>query len=401
MRSDATDDGGDLADGVPEAALRDVQELLRSGDLFRYTRADASPVTQLETAFADYLGCRYALAVNSCSSAIFLALKALSISQNGKVLLPAFTFGAVPSAVVHASATPILINTGRDLRLDTKDFVQKLDQGAEAVLISHMRGHTSDMDTITSLCTDRGVPLIEDAAHSLGTKWDGRKIGTLGQIGCFSFQSYKLINAGEGGMIVSDDPDLMARAIIMSGAYERNWRKHQAVSDACERWQGRLPLYNMRMNNLSAVVAYHQIALIDQRVERGRANHDRVAALLQSSPYFDVPKGLPEERRAPDSIQFHLEGFANDADAAAFQRCAATQGVDVQIFGLSEGNARAYWNWAFIPTPRDLAPTRKILQRVCDVRLPPHFSDADCDRIAHTILRAAEQAAPSQASKTA
>ncbi len=87
-----------------------------------------------------------------------------------------------------------------------------------------MRGHTSDMDAIMALCDARDIPVIEDAAHSLGTVWDGKNIGTIGKIGCFSFQSYKMINAGEGGILITDDADLVARAVIMSGAYEHNWK---------------------------------------------------------------------------------------------------------------------------------------------------------------------------------
>ncbi|MEM6944719.1 MAG: DegT/DnrJ/EryC1/StrS family aminotransferase, partial [Pseudomonadota bacterium] len=120
--------------------------------------------------------------------------------------------------------------------------------------------------------------VVEDAAHSLGTLWNGKKIGTLGAIGCFSFQSYKMLNSGEGGMLITDDADTAARAVIMSGAYEHNWKKHPVLQEPFARWQNKLPLYNTRLSNLSAVVITPQIDELPSRCERGLRNHDHMAA---------------------------------------------------------------------------------------------------------------------------
>ena len=219
------------AEPIPEAAMAEVARLLNSGDLFRYTATEGAPVALLEAEFAALLGSRYALAVSSCSAALFLSLKALDLPRGARVLIPAFTFAAVPSAVVHADCVPVLVEVGANYRVDMVDFESKLPSSA-AVLISHMRGHTSDMDTIMALCDAAGIPVIEDAAHSLGTTWAGRNIGTIGRVGCFSFQSYKLVNAGEGGIMVTDDPEIAARAVIMSGAYEENWKKHPGLQNS-------------------------------------------------------------------------------------------------------------------------------------------------------------------------
>lgn len=385
------------AEGIPDAARADVEALLASGDLFRYRATSDSHVARLEREFAAFMGASFALAVTSCSSALFLSLRALDIKPGGKVLVPAFTFAAVPSAIIHAGCDPILVEVADNYRIDLIDFEQKLDQGASAVMISHMRGHTSDMDAIMRLCDARGVPVIEDAAHSLGTLWGGRKIGTIGKIGCFSFQSYKLMNAGEGGMLITDDPDIFARAVIMSGAYEHNWKQHAAAQENFRYWQNRLPLYNMRLNNLSAAVVRAQIAEAPRRVRDGRANHDYVAACLNASQWFHVPPPLDKEVRAPDSIQFNLRGFQSDEEALAFQNAAHERGVSVQIFGLSQDNARAFWNWGFIERDYDLPKTRKMLMRACDVRLPARLTRDELDFIAKTIVRAAEDVINSRA----
>ena len=382
------------AEPIPEAARAEIDRMLQTGDLFRYTAPESAPVTLLEQEFAALLGAKYALAVSSCSAALFLSLKALGLPRDARVLIPGFTFSAVPSAVVHADCVPVLCEVGETYRIDLTDFEARLDDTIAAVIISHMRGHTSDMDRIMALCDARGIPVIEDAAHSLGTTWHGRNIGTIGRVGCFSFQSYKLVNAGEGGIMVSDDADLIARAVIMSGAYEHNWAKHLSASGpeieaSFTRWQNRLPLYNLRLNNLSAAIIRPQLPEVARRVNDGRANHDYVAARLNTSPWLSVPAKLPPEERAPDSIQFNLVGLS-DEETRAFADAAAARGVKVQVFGLSTDNARAFWNWQFLPgEAADLPQTRAMLMRACDARLPARLTRAELDVIAEALLSAA------------
>jgi perosamine synthetase len=176
----------------------------------------------------------------------------------------------------------------------------------------------------------------------------------------------------------------------MSGAYEHNWKKHPGLQNSYMLWQNQLPLYNMRMQNLSAAVIRPQLPLVADRVAKGRAGHDRVAARLNESTWLAVPDALPPEDRAPDSIQFNLSGDWSDAEARAFQTAAKRRGVSVQIFGLSEDNARAFWNWKFLGAAPDLPKTRAMLMRACDVRLPTRLTDAELDFIAEALVSAAD-----------
>ncbi|WP_299894362.1 aminotransferase class I/II-fold pyridoxal phosphate-dependent enzyme [uncultured Ruegeria sp.] len=380
------------AEPIPTAAKDAINDLMQSGDLFRYTAPQDAPVALLEAEFAELLGTKYALAVSSCSAALFLSLKALDLPRDARVLIPGFTFAAVPSSIVHADCIPVLCEVGENYRIDIADFEAKLDN-VQAVIISHMRGHTSDMDAIMALCDARNIPVIEDAAHSLGTTWHGRNIGTIGKVGCFSFQSYKMINAGEGGILITNDADLVARAVIMSGAYEHNWKKHKGpqgdnspeLEEAFARWQNKLPLYNLRLSNLSAAVIRPQIPELARRVRDGLANHDYVAGRLNTSPHIKVPAPLPPEQRAPDSIQFNLVGMQED-EIRAFAEASEARGVKVQVFGLSEDNARAFWNWQFLPETFDLPRTREMLMKACDVRLPVRLTRDELDVIADILL---------------
>ncbi|MBQ0805825.1 DegT/DnrJ/EryC1/StrS family aminotransferase [uncultured Sulfitobacter sp.] len=383
------------AEAIPQEARAEIERLLQTGDLFRYTAAADAPVSLLEAEFAQMMGSRYALAVSSCSAALFLSLMALDLPKDARVLIPGFTFAAVPSSVIHANCQPVLCEVGDNYRIDIKDFEAKLPS-VDAVIISHMRGHTSDMDAIMALCDAANIPVIEDAAHSLGTLWHGQKIGMIGKIGCFSFQSYKMVNAGEGGIMITDDADLIARAIIMSGAYEHNWKKHQGIADACDRWQNKLPLYNLRLNNLSAALVRPQLAQLPRRVADGLRNHDYVAAKLNASPHINVPAPLAPETRAPDSIQFNMVGLDDDT-IRAFAAASAAAGVKVQVFGQSTDNARAFWNWQFIENLPELPQTRKMLMAACDVRLPVQLTQNDLDAVIDVLLGALQTATGTQA----
>lgn len=376
------------AEPIPPAARDAIDDLLQSGDLFRYTAPQDAPVTLLEQDFAEMLGSTYALAVSSCSAALFLALKALDLPRDARVMIPGFTFGAVPSAVIHADCIPVLCEVGENYRINMADFEAKLD-GVQAVIISHMRGHTSDMDAIMTLCTARDIPLVEDAAHSLGTTWHGQNIGTIGKIGCFSFQSYKMVNAGEGGIMVTDDADLIARAVIMSGAYEHNWKKHDVLQEAFAKWQNKLPLYNQRMSNLAAAVIRPQLPELARRIRDGRTNHDYMAAKLNASRWIEVPEKLAPEVRAPDSIQFNMVGMS-EPEIRAFADASKARGISVQVFGLSADNARAFWNWDFLPEKFDLPQTRAMLMKACDVRMPVQLPREALDTIADILLASVE-----------
>lgn len=384
------------AESIPDTVRSELESLLKSGDLFRYHASENAPVTLLEQEFAAILGKRFALAVSSCSAALFLSLKAMDLPKGARVLIPAFTFAAVPSAVVHADCVPVLVEVGSNYRLDMQDFEAKLTDDISAVLVSHMRGHTSDMDTIQRLCAAKGIPIIEDAAHSLGTKWHDQKIGSIGKIGCFSFQSYKLLNGGEGGILVTDDEDVIARAVIMSGAYENNWQKHDCDAASFGKYQNQLPLYNTRLSNLSAIVVRSQLGEIDRRVADGLRNHDHLAARIGATPFISVPPALEPEKRAPDSIQFNLENFT-DSEAKSFAAACKDAGLGVGVFGLQVENARAFWNWQFLESIPELPQTKAMLMRACDLRLPARLTLEQVDSIAEIILGALETVKGSKA----
>tara|TARA_B100001113_G_scaffold327289_1_gene300778 strand:- start:466 stop:1017 length:552 start_codon:yes stop_codon:yes gene_type:complete len=173
----------------------------------------------------------------------------------------------------------------------------------------------------------------------------------------------------------------------MSGAYEHNWIKHQGDQANFKKWQNKLPLYNLRINNLSAVLINSQLPELNSRIEKGRRNHDFTAERLNTSPWISVPEKLTPEERAPDSIQFNLINLDTD-EIDLFEKITSQSGLTVQVFGRTKDNARAFWNWQFLPETFELPKTRKMLMSACDVRLPSRLTLDECKAISDVILSA-------------
>ncbi len=223
---------------IPEAGIARANELMRSGRLFRYGEmgADQLDASQLEVEFAAFVGRRYCVAVNSGGGALFLALKVAGVRPGDPVLVNGFTLAPVPGSILHAAARPVIVEVGGDYVIDTDDLRRKAEEsGARVLMLSHMRGHIADMDRVMAVCGDLGITLVEDCAHALCASWRGRTIGTFGSAAAFSAQTYKHLNAGEGGFLVTDDDDMAARAILHSGSYMLHGQ--HLSSPAPPRWR--------------------------------------------------------------------------------------------------------------------------------------------------------------------
>jgi perosamine synthetase len=374
-------------DPLPANIAHPVLEVLHSGRLFRYACQDpaSSEVSLLEKEFAEYVGSRYAIAFNSCSSAMFVALSCVGVRPGDEVLMPAFTFTAVPSTVLHAHAVPRFVECDEDYRLDLDDLRRKTPGRGGVLLLSHMRGNVSDLDAIVEICSERNITLIEDAAHSLGAYWSGRHTGTFGRAGSFSFQSHKMVNAGEGGMLVTDDEELAARAILYSGAFEKSWNRHFIDSPMLTELQGRLPTYNLRMSELTAAVARPQLPLIERKAELLRKNYQSLADILGGHRRIRLPRQYPQERPAPDHVQFRLIDL-NPSEVNRFVELIRLEGINLHAYGVDVGNARAFWNWKYLEHIEDLPVTRAVLENSCDMRLPVALSRSDVEVIGELII---------------
>ena len=175
---------------------------------------DESETAQLEKEYARFVGTRYALAVNSGTSALICALVAAGIGPGDEVLIPAYTWVATAGAVVSIGAVPVLCEIDESLTIDPEDMEKRITPYTKAVIVVHMRGMSCDMDRIMAVARAHDLRVIEDVAQANGGSYKGRRLGSFGDVGCFSLQQSKVITTGEGGMVVTDSEEIWQRAVI-------------------------------------------------------------------------------------------------------------------------------------------------------------------------------------------
>jgi dTDP-4-amino-4,6-dideoxygalactose transaminase len=378
-------------EAIPEAGVAAALAVMASGRLHRYGETGGKPseASQLEAAFAAEIGARYCVAMNSCGSTMFVALKASGVTAGDAVLSNCFTLAPVPGAIAHAGARPVLVDVTDDYTIDLADLDRKAAaSGAKTLLLSHMRGHICDMDRLSEICRRHGVQVIEDCAHTMGASWADKPTGRWGRAGCFSLQSYKHANAGEGGLLVTDDEDVAARAILFSGSYML-YETHLARPDAqvFERWRSITPNFSLRMSNLAAAVALPQLGpVLADRCRRWNDRHHWITVALAATPGLRLPVRAQAERHVASSIQFSLTDLAPDAIARFVEGCGR-RGVHIKWFGAPEpvGFTSAWTHWRYFGEPQVLPNADRVLAGLCDMRLPLTLTREDCVEIAAVI----------------
>lgn len=397
-------------DSIPQAGIERAVKLMETGKLYRYNfpleleedshismldHELASEVAKLESEFSSYIERKYSIAVNSCGSALFLSLKAAGIKFQDQVLTNAFTFTAVPSSIVHAGGIPVYVECNQQYLIDIEDLEKKIQANPEIkfFILSHMRGHISDLDKIKEICDRAEIFLIEDCAHSLGAQWFDDKsnqhkpIGYHSQISCFSTQSYKLMNSGEGGFVTTNDERIAAYCILAAGSYEKLYKKHLArpFDDSLfEALKPQVPNFSIRMHNLTAAVIRPQIPTLPEKVSRYQQQYEQLVNILGAVDHIYIPSPLEKVKRAPDSIQFNLVNFT-PKQVEKFLKQTKERGVKMQIFGRTD-NARYFKNWkySFTDLP-NLSQTEDVISLACDLRLPLFLNTEDINLIGYII----------------
>jgi dTDP-4-amino-4,6-dideoxygalactose transaminase len=280
---------------------------------------------------------------------------------------------------------PLFVGVTEQLTIDLDDLESKADQ-AQVLLLSHMRGHICDMERLLAICDARGIRIVEDCAHTMGAAWKGVPSGRYGAVGCYSCQTYKHVNSGEGGLLVTDDPEIAARAIMMSGSYML-YERHLASppKEAFAQIRYETPNISGRMDNLRAAILRPQIADLAKQCARWNERYRRLEQGIEGTPGLTIVTRPPEESIVGSSIQFLLLDWPPKAVKAVLARCAA-RGVELKWFGAEEplGFTSRYDSWRYAPS-HPMPATDRILAGIVDMRVPLTFSLEDCDLIARII----------------
>jgi 8-amino-3,8-dideoxy-alpha-D-manno-octulosonate transaminase len=303
---------------ISESEEREVVEVLRAGSLFRYYGPNVlGKAPAFEAALAARLGASHALALNSGTSALKCALAAVGVNRRDEVLVPAFSYLASADVVLSLGATPVFVEVDRSLTMDPEDMRRKITRRTRAITPVHLFGSCAHMAPILEAAEITNVPVVEDFAQSLGASYRGRAAGTLGRCGITSFQVNKVITAGEGGAVVTNDADL----------YERVVRQH----DHGAFREGNMPAGDtvgegMRITELQAAVLLAQLRRLDDILERLRSAKATIVRGLADIPSLELAPVPDASGDAGCGVIF----FARDA-ARCHDIVAAIQAEGIRV----------------------------------------------------------------------
>ncbi|MGR3291398.1 MAG: DegT/DnrJ/EryC1/StrS family aminotransferase [Paracoccaceae bacterium] len=374
---------------ISAEAIKAAMTVLHHGRLHRYNLepGEAGEVALLEQEFAAFIGASYCLAVASGGYAMATALRAVGVKPGDKVLSNAFTLAPVPGAIASLAAIPVLVECTSDLTIDLVDLERKIRTSSSGyLLLSHMRGHVCDMSRLIDICERASVLVIEDCAHTMGASWQGIPSGRHGIVSCYSTQTYKHLNSGEGGLLISDDADIMARAILLSGSYML-YERHLASppAQAFEQAKYVTPNISGRMDNLRAAILRPQLRQLENKCVAWTERYRIVENGLRNTPGLNVIHRPEIEAYVGSSIQFLLMGWTPADVQLVINRCAE-RGVELKWFGAENpvGFTSKHSDWQYFDTP-PLPQTQAVLAGLMDMRLPLTFSLKDCEQIAGII----------------
>jgi dTDP-4-amino-4,6-dideoxygalactose transaminase len=398
---DMWDFGRDLKARI-KGMITDAPDV-RGPHLFRYYNPRPSKVEAAERAMRELIGTRHCLAVNSCTSALVAAYRALGVGAGDEVIVPAYTFFATAATVCACNAVPVIVDIDDTLCMDPASIEKAITRRTKAIVPVHMRGAPAQMDGIMEIGRKHGIPIVEDVAQAGGGSFQGRRLGSIAAIGCFSFDFYKVLVSGEGGFVTTDDTWLFTRAQSWHDC-AACWRPDRF---ARERQEGELFCgENYRMSELEGAVALAQIRQADMILAGYRKAKRAIKAAVEQLPGVSF-------RRITDSegdTGINLTLFLPDADTTR-NAIAALQAEGVPAGGIYDSKIRdwhiyAYWDhvlekkavaadglpWSSVPEPelprysKDMCPQAlSLLSRAVMVDIDRHFDEEDCRNISHGI----------------
>ena len=375
---------------IPQEGIARAIEILQTGRLHRYnlTPDEAGEVALLEQEYAAWQEQDYCVATTSGGTAIQLALRAAGVEHGDLILANAYTLAPVPGAIFNVGGKAVLVEIDHDYHIDIADLAAKAEtSGAKYLLLSHMRGHIADMDAIMAIAEKYGITVIEDCAHTMGARWNGKRSGNFGHVAAFSTQTYKHMNSGEGGLLTTNDALIAAKATIMSGSYML-YERHGAgpSAEVFEQIRTKMPNFSCRLDHLRAAIIRSQMPLLDDNIARWNMLYNTLDKGLREIDGVSLPVRPQNEFFVGSSIQFRVDAIAKDDIPDFLKRCGA-RGVDLKWFGAERPTAftSRYDSWEYLDDIPDLPATKAALDKTIDMRVPLTFDTDDCALITGII----------------
>ena len=359
--------------------LNEIREVLESGWI-----TTGPKVKQFESEFAATVGARHAIAVNSCTAAMHLALEAVGVGPGDEVIVPSYTFAATAEVVRYFQARPVLVDSDpKYLNMNPDAVRTALTPRTKAIIPVHIAGLPADMDELLEIGQDAGIPLLEDSAHAFPAEYKGRRIGSISKATCFSFYATKTITTGEGGMITTDDDSLAERCRIMSlhGISRDAWKRYTAEGT----WYYEIiaPGYKYNMTDVAAAMGVVQL----RKAERMRSRRVEIADMFNSAfsafQELEVPGDRPECLHSWHlyMLRLHLDLLTIDRGRFIEELTKRKIGVSVNFIPL---HIHPYYRDIYGFKPEDFPVAYGEYQREISLPIYSRMSDADV----HDVIEA-------------
>lgn len=366
---------------LTEAEIEGVVEVLRSGWITTGPR-----VREFEERFSQAVGSKYCVAVNSCTSALHLALEAIGVSAGDEVIVPTMTFAATAEVVRYLGAVPVLVDVRRsDHNVDPAAIEQAITRRTRAVIPVHFAGLPADMDEILSLARVHGIAVVADAAHAFPCQYRGRNIGTVADLSCFSFYATKTITTGEGGAAVTENPEWADRMRVMSlhGISRDAWKRY--TSEGNWYYEILAPGFKYNLTDIAGALGLAQLA----RAESMRSRREAIAARYDRG--FAGERGLEILSAAPDRTHAHhlyvtrLLSSELRIDRSAFIEELKKRGVGASVHFIPL-HIHPYYRSAFGYRPESFPVANEVYLRSVSLPIYSAMTDDQVERVVDTVV---------------
>jgi dTDP-4-amino-4,6-dideoxygalactose transaminase len=371
---------------IEEEDIAEVVDTLRSGWL-----TTGPKTARFEREFAAYTGARHALAVNSATAALHLALVAAGIGPGDEVITTPLTFAACANVIVQQGATPVLADVSPDdLNIDPDQVERRITPRTRAIMAVHYAGQPCRMDELLDLADRCRLFLIEDAAHAAGAAYKGRMIGALGDATAFSFYATKNLTTGEGGMLTTNRADVEGRARLMTlhGMSRDAWKRYERGGS----WYYEVvaPGYKYNMGDIQAALGLAQLRRLDAMNARRAELAARLSARLAECDAIETPAARPEVHHVWHLYVIRLRSEALSIDRAAFIEELARRGIGTSVHFIPI-HYHPFYREGFGFRPGDYPAAEDAYERLISLPLYPGMTDEDADRVAEAVLDTAKQ----------
>jgi perosamine synthetase len=371
---------------IGEAEIQSVVETLNSGWL-----TTGAKVKKFESDFSRYLNCSNAVAVNSGTAALHLALDALGIKEGDEVIVPTMTFTATAEVVLYFKARPVLVDCQADtLNLDPTKIESAVNSKTKAIIPVHIAGRPCAMDDILRIAKDYNLKVVEDAAHALPARYEGRTVGTIGDITCFSFYATKTVTTGEGGMATTENPEWAQRMRMMSlhGISHDAWKRY--TKEGSWYYEVLYPGFKYNLTDLAAAIGIEQLKKCDQFYGRRRRIAQRYNEAFADVAELQIPPSAQDGEHAWHLyiIQLNLQRLRINRHEFIEALKSEHVGSSVHFIPL---HLHPFYRDTFGYRPKDFPNSSSAFDAIVSLPIYPKMTEADVERVISAVRTICKQ----------